>query len=94
MSAIQSRNHGATVGPYPSGSVLALITWAQRDDPHWFGGRIPDLPFLVEFVQVAPSGQATGYRRFAGASLAEEKSPSIATQRTILIMGLKPAPLP
>ncbi len=94
MSTIQSRSHGAAVGSYPSGSVLALITWVQRDDPHWFGGRIPDLPFSVEFVQVAPSGQTIGYRRFAGASLAEEKSPSIAAQRTSLIMGLKPAPLP
>jgi hypothetical protein len=34
----------------PSGAVLALVTWAQRDDPHWFGGRIPDTPLKVEFV--------------------------------------------
>lgn len=94
MSAIQPRHPETTAGSYPSGSVLALVTWVQRDDPHWFGGRIPDLPFSVEFVQVTPSGQAIGYRRFAGASLAEEKSPSIATQRTSFIMGLKPAPLP
>src|SRR5579862_2347832 len=29
------------VGTYPEGSQLALVTWLQRDDPHWFGARIP-----------------------------------------------------
>ena len=27
---------------YPAGSKLALVTWTQRDDEHWFGGRIPE----------------------------------------------------
>ncbi|MGA8939566.1 MAG: cytochrome P460 family protein, partial [Acidobacteriaceae bacterium] len=26
---------------YPAGTVLGLVTWRQRDDPHWFGARIP-----------------------------------------------------
>ena len=26
---------------YPVGAVVSLVTWSQRDDPHWFGGRIP-----------------------------------------------------
>jgi hypothetical protein len=37
---------------YSVDAVLALVTWAQRDDPHWFGARIPDKPVSVEFVQV------------------------------------------
>src|ERR1700761_774768 len=26
---------------YPAGAVLGLVTWRQREDPHWFGARIP-----------------------------------------------------
>ena len=43
--------------PAPPGAVLALVTWAQRDDPHWFGARIPGAPQSVEFVQVAACGR-------------------------------------
>ena len=43
---------GSPAAPaYPAGAVLALVTWAQRDDPHWFGARIPDRPLSVEFVE-------------------------------------------
>jgi heme-binding protein/cytochrome P460 len=93
--------HGAagsapTAAPrYPPGSVLALVTWAQRDDPHWFAARIPDLPQSVEFVQVPAAGQTTSYRSFAGPSLAEaQPASSLATQRASFILGLVPASLP
>jgi hypothetical protein len=80
---------------YPLDAVLALVTWKQRDDPHWFGGRIPDLPLSVEFVQVAAPGQVSQYRRFAGPRLDEDLSTAgIAKQRTDFILGLRPAPLP
>jgi hypothetical protein len=81
---------------YPAGAVLALITWAQRDDPHWFGARIPDAPQSVEFVQVSSGRQGT-YRRFGGQGLAEEvggNSGSVAVQRTNFILGLAPVQLP
>jgi len=42
---------------YPTGAVLALVTSNQREDPHWFGGRIPDAPESVEFVSIATVGQ-------------------------------------
>lgn len=48
---------------YPAGAVLGLVTWQQRDDPHWFGARIPGRPVSVEFVVV---GSAPGYREFEG----------------------------
>jgi hypothetical protein len=81
--------------PYPAGAMLALVTWAQRDDPHWFGARIPDAPQSMEFVQVAAGGQQSGYRRFAGAGLAEDLgAASAAAERTSFVLGLAPAPLP
>jgi hypothetical protein len=80
---------------YPVGTVLALVTWVQRDDPHWFGGRIPDAPQSVEFVQVAGPGQKSSYRCFAGTGLIENHpTPSTAAQRTNFMLGLAPARLP
>jgi hypothetical protein len=71
------------------------VTWAQRDDPHWFGARIPDRPESVEFVQVGENAKHGGYRRFIGAELAEESPPAItAEQRMKFITNLPPAPMP
>jgi mono/diheme cytochrome c family protein len=83
-------------GPrYPPGSVLALVTWTQRDDPHWFGGRIPDKPLSVEFVQVTATGQTNIYRRFAGTGLVEDHpTAGTAAQRASFVLRLTPARLP
>jgi hypothetical protein len=90
-AAIRRRNTLA----YPEGAVLALVTWSQRDDPHWFGARIPDVPQSVEFVEVAAAGRPAAYRRFAGAGLAEDPSAGIAAaDRTAFILALPPARLP
>jgi hypothetical protein len=42
--------------------VLALVTWAQRDDPHWFGGKIPGAPQTVEFVTIGSHAEYAVYR--------------------------------
>lgn len=95
VRARRSRGADAAKGPeYGTGSVLALVTWVQRDDPHWFGARIPDAPQSVEFVQVALAGQQAGYRRFAGTGLAEETVAVNAAERTSFVLGLIPASLP
>jgi hypothetical protein len=87
---------GAPKAPaYSADAVLALVTWAQRDDPHWFGGRIPDKPLSVEFVQVAAAGRANLYRRFAGPEFLEyHPAPGIAAQRATFVQSLAPAQLP
>lgn len=79
---------------WPPGAVLALVTWTQRDDPHWFGARIPDIPRSVEFLQLA-AGQPTSYRSFAGPALIEAHPSSQASARRIdAILSLAPARLP
>jgi heme-binding protein/cytochrome P460 len=99
MQAVQARG-ASSLAPgvpptYPTGAVLALVTWVQRDDPHWFGARIPDLPQSVEFVQVTAAGAATSYRSFAGSGLVENHpAPTVMTQRSRFIVGVTPAPLP
>lgn len=99
MQAVRSSRAGrlsAAKGPaYPAGAELALVTWGQREDPHWFGARIPYEPQEVEWVQVAGNGQQGGYRRFAGTGLAEDHGAAgVAAQRTSFMLGLAPARLP
>jgi len=96
MKEVQMRGTPHSGGPkYSAGAVLALVTWAQRDDPHWFGGRIPAIPESAEFVQVAATGQTISYQRFAGKELVEEHpAASVVAQRTSFMLGLTPARLP
>lgn len=80
---------------YPPGTILGLVTWAQRDDPHWFGGRIPDTPLKVEFVQIFSGSDADLYRVFEGEALAETHAGTqSAAQRKDFILSLRPVSLP
>jgi hypothetical protein len=57
---------------YPAGAVLALVTWTQREDPRWFGAKIPATVKSVEFVSVsaAPDGPPSySYEEYEGAPL-------------------------
>jgi Haem-binding domain/Cytochrome P460 len=96
MHAAQAQRAGGPGVPaYPQGAVLALVIWAQRDDPHWFGARIPDRPKSVELVRVAGSGEPPSYLRFGGAGLtADQGAANDAVQRTSFVLGLAPAQLP
>jgi hypothetical protein len=70
---------------YPSGAVLGLVTWQQREDPHWFGARIPGQVVSVEFVEVG-SGKD---REFVGTPWRE-----VAGTRGTEIEGMKAAVAP
>lgn len=41
-----ARNHafGDGLPDYPVGAKLLELSWKQREDPHWFGARIPGTP--------------------------------------------------
>ncbi len=96
MTAVEARGPVSGRAPgYAAGSVLALVTWAQRDDPHWFGARIPDTPLSVEFLRTAAAGQTAGYQLYSGAGLVETH-PEIgaASSRAAFIQNLAPATLP
>jgi len=41
---------------YPAGSVIALVTWSQREDPHWHGAHIPGLLQSIEQVKFTTRG--------------------------------------
>jgi cytochrome P460 len=61
---------------YPVGSQLALVTWTRRDDPRYFGARIPDHLKSIEFVSVAelPGETRFSYEKFEGTPLAQTQS--------------------
>jgi hypothetical protein len=40
---------------YSAGAVVSLVTWSQRDDPHWFGGRIPKALRSIEMLSYDPA---------------------------------------
>lgn len=72
---------------YPAGAVLGLVTWRQRDDPHWFGARIPGRPISVEFVVVG----STGERKFVGTPWKEVVGDA---GRVAVVEGMKAAVAP
>jgi len=96
--AVQSTNFraGATVPThYKGGSVLALVTWEQREDPHWFGARIPGALQSVELVSVDAAGSSS-YRIFNDVG---ELKPVLEqgtryVQRTAMILTLAPVRMP
>lgn len=84
-------------GAYPNGSMLVLATWTQREDPHWFGARIPGRPALLEIVSFyGDHGPvATAYRRYTGVMLqGMEANPATVAERTNFITQLRPAVMP
>jgi Haem-binding domain/Cytochrome P460 len=101
MQAVRAREDAVAAPAYSVGAVLALVTWAQRDDPHWFGGRIPDAPLSVELIQLTTEEPTATYvprvtyKRFAGAELTEDHvADSVMAERSKFITGLAPARLP
>lgn len=93
MHAARARSNGSSETTVAApGSVLALVTWAQREDPHWFGGRIPDTPKSVEFLQADASGTRITYQCYDGPGLVEHGlSADVAEKRTKFISNLAPA---
>ena len=41
---------------YPAAAVLVLVTWQQKEDPHWYGARLPGAVISVERVSFNHSG--------------------------------------
>ena len=85
--------------PYPTGAALALVTWSQQEDRHWFGGRIPGKAESVEFVTVnaAKAGKpAYSYQSYEGSPLSEipAQSGAITQARIDSIVSQKASVMP
>jgi hypothetical protein len=94
-SAIAARSGELDTKPqYPDGAKLELMTWNERDDPHWFGARIPDQPISLETLEFSSQVHGSVYRRLNGAAQPEQLSDASIAQRTALLLSLRSAPLP
>jgi hypothetical protein len=89
--AVKDARGGLRPGP---GASFALVTWSQRDDPHWFGGRIPKELVSIEVVKFGADG-ATAYNRYEGATLAKKMpAADVVAARVQYITGQKASVLP
>ena len=80
---------------YPAGSVLALVVWAQREDPHWFGAKIPSTVQSVEFVTVqSADGASPTYERYQGSPLTVSAATAGDADRIAYLTAQRAAVLP
>lgn len=79
---------------YPDGSVLALVTWKQQEDQHWYGANIPGELQSIEVVKI--NGTTTTYEQFSGSTLtpAANTDTSLVNRRTRYILAEKPIVTP
>ena len=95
----------SATGVYPEGSKLALMTWFERDDPHWFGARIPGTFVALETISVdrdptrGPDRDSAGkivatYKRYTGDPLREVTGSTNADARKAIILAMQPSPMP
>ena len=73
--------------------MLALVTWRQQEDPHWYGANIPGDLLSVELIQ-ANSHTSLDYKRFEGKSMAVNADTSGQSKRVKFILDLKPSVMP
>lgn len=84
---------------YPPGSVLSLVTWAQREDPRWFGARIPGRVTKVEFVTVGATAEGSAsysYKEYEGTLLKESSTQESVTpnERSVYLLSQRAAVMP
>ncbi|MHC6201527.1 hypothetical protein [Elizabethkingia miricola] len=75
--------------------ILALITWSQKDDPYWYGAKIPDHLLSVEVIKSEKSfieNSKIQYQRYEGKYL--KKVNVDGTNRINKILSIKPSIMP
>lgn len=75
--------------------ILALITWSQKEDPYWYGAKIPNNLLSVEIIKSQqPFSENSGivYQKYEGKDLKKVSTDGADRIRTILSM--KPSIMP
>jgi Haem-binding domain/Cytochrome P460 len=91
--------------PNNADMVIALVTWDQQDDKHWFGGRIPGQVHSIEFVKLgvmtdaaahASSIEPQSYELWQGSPLQKVATPDPATasSRSNALANMRAAVMP
>jgi hypothetical protein len=80
-----------------AGKVLALITWKQQPDGHWFGGNIPGELQSVELLKTVDAGgkgTTINYQKFEGKTLSLSRDTSQNQARIKYLLEQQPSVLP
>lgn len=75
--------------------ILALITWSQKEDPYWYGAKIPNNLLSVEIIKSQqPFSENSGivYQKYEGKEL--KKVNADGTDRIRTILSMKPSIMP
>ena len=75
--------------------ILALITWSQKEDPYWYGAKIPNHLLSVEIVKSKEPFSENSeilYQKYEGKELRKVNADGRDRIRTILSM--KPSIMP
>ena len=75
--------------------ILALVTWSQKDDPYWYGAKIPNNLLSVEVIKSKlPFSENTEivYQKYEGKEL--KKVNADGTNRVSTILSMKPSIMP
>lgn len=81
-------------GNLGAGQLLALVTWKEQTDPHWFGANIPGRFLSVEYVRPKDDGKGIVYQRLLGAGLEADADTSNNSERTAFITKQRPSVMP
>jgi hypothetical protein len=83
---------------YPAGSEIALVTWLQKADEHWFGARIPASIESIEQIKFSAGGKDSvlpSYEKREGKLLKTVADDPEKTQsRIAYIVGQKASVMP
>ena len=83
---------------YPPGSSVSLVIWKQKEDPRWFGAKVPASVQSVEFVTIGgtPDHTLYSYRRFEGSPAAQTASADGAApnERSAFLLSQRLSPMP
>lgn len=94
--AVQNARTGAA---YSAGSILAMVTWSQKEDEHWFGARIPATVRSIEEVRFSSTGgdnMSPAYEQYTGQPLRrnEANDPEKAKHRIAYIVEQRASVMP
>jgi hypothetical protein len=90
------RSKGANLPVLPA-ETLALVTWKQQDDKHWFGARIPGTIQAIEMIRTAQGingNTEVNYQRLEGRELRLSQDTLDNTERINDIFTYKPSVMP
>jgi hypothetical protein len=71
---------------YPVGAVLTLVTWAQKEDLHWFGANIPGYIKSIEKIRFINHGKKQAepmYEKYVGNSLVKTNTDKLNNRNRI-----------